>query len=337
LAGWGEAPLDVALTERGEREAIRAAELLDEHGMLPDVAHTSVLSRAIRTLDIGLAVMDRLRIPTRRTWRLNERHYGALQGRSKAAVRAEVGDHEFTRWRRSYDTAPPPLDARDPASARHDPRYAAMPARELPSAEALADVLRRVVPYWQDVIAADLALGRVPLVVVHGNSLRSLCMHLDQLSADEVAVLHIPTGVPLRYDPDPDGSPLVRGGTYLDPAAAAAGAAEVAAQGGKRKPPAAQGIPLRKSKPSATEPSLPFRCSCCTPSAARKDHTVLLLVLMFRVAQVKAGTARGSSPPGRSASKCLTPRTRQRLPGRPASRNDAGRPGTTRRYACGDR
>ncbi|MDA8320763.1 MAG: 2,3-bisphosphoglycerate-dependent phosphoglycerate mutase [Actinomycetota bacterium] len=229
FSGW----LDVALTERGEREAIRAAELLAEHGMLPHVAHTSVLSRAIRTLDIVLAAADRLWIPTRRSWRLNERHYGALQGRPKAVVRAETGDHQFARWRRSYDIAPPPLDADDPAAARHDPRYAALPARELPLTEALADVRRRVVPYWQDVIAADLAAGRVPLVVAHGNSLRALCMHLDQLSADEVALLNIPTGMPLRYDLDPDGRPVVRGGTYLDPDAAVAGAAEVAAQGGR--------------------------------------------------------------------------------------------------------
>jgi 2,3-bisphosphoglycerate-dependent phosphoglycerate mutase len=125
FSGW----LDVALTDRGEREATHAAELLAEHGVLPDVAHTSVLSRAIRTLDIALAVVDRRWIPARRSWRLNERHYGALQGRSKAAVRAEVGDHLFARWRRSYDAAPPPLDARDPGSARYDPRYAALPAR----------------------------------------------------------------------------------------------------------------------------------------------------------------------------------------------------------------
>lgn len=227
FSGW----LDVPLTERGEAEAVRAAELLAAHGLLPDVAHTSVLSRAIGTLDIALAVLDRRWIPAHRSWRLNERHYGALQGRAKAVVRAEAGDETFTRWRRSYDVAPPPLDADDPTSARRDPRYAALPVAELPTSEALADVRARVVPYWQDAIAADLHRCRMPLIVAHGNSLRALCMHLDRLSPEEVGELNIPTGVPLRYDIDDEGRPLIRGGTYLDPEAAAAGAAEVAAQG----------------------------------------------------------------------------------------------------------
>lgn len=231
FSGW----LDVELTARGEREAAQAAALLATAGLYPDVAHTSLLSRAIRTLDIALAVLGRGWIPTRRSWRLNERHYGALQGRSKGTVRDEVGEEVFTRWRRSYDHKPPALGDEDPSCARHDPRYAALPAGELPSAESLADVRRRVVPYWQDSIAADLHAGRLPLIVAHGNSLRALCMHLDGLSAGEVAALNIPTGVPLRYDLDPDGSPLVRGGTYLDPDAAVAGAAEVAAQGDSQK------------------------------------------------------------------------------------------------------
>lgn len=232
FSGW----LDVALTARGETEAARAGELLASHGLQPDVAHTSVLSRAIGTLDIVLEVLDRRWIPTGRSWRLNERHYGALQGRPKADVRAEAGEELFTRLRRSYELAPPPLDAADPTSARHDPRYGALPAAELPAGEALADVRSRVVPYWQDILAADLHAGRVALVVAHGNSLRALCMHLDQLTPDEVSGLNIPTGIPLRYDLDRDDRPLVRGGTYLDPAAAAAGAAEVAAQGGSGSP-----------------------------------------------------------------------------------------------------
>ncbi len=227
FSGW----LDVPLTERGEAEAVRAAELLAAHGLLPEVAHTSVLSRAIGTLDIALAVLNRRWIPAHRSWRLNERHYGALQGRVKSVVRADAGDDAFTRWRRSYDEAPPPLDVADPTSARHDPRYAALPAAELPASEALVDVRARVVPYWQDVIAHDLHRDRTPLVVAHGNSLRALCMHLDRLSPEEVAQLNIPTGVPLRYDIDDEGRPLIRGGIYLDPEAAAAGAAEVAAQG----------------------------------------------------------------------------------------------------------
>ena len=230
FSGW----LDVALTDRGEHEAVLAAELLAAHGLLPDVSHTSVLSRAIRTLDIVLSTLDRQWTPTRRSWRLNERHYGALQGRFKADVRAEVGEEVFARWRRSYDQAPPPLDLEDPTSPRRDPRYAALPAAELPAAEALADVRRRVVPYWQDIIAADVHAGRIPLVVAHGNSLRALCMHLDQLSPQQVSVLNIPTGIPLRYDLDADSRPTVRGGTYLDPAAARVGAAEVADQGSHR-------------------------------------------------------------------------------------------------------
>ena len=237
FSGW----LDVPLTARGEAEAVRAGELLAAHGLLPDTGHTSVLTRAITTLDLVLAVLDRRWIPIARSWRLNERHYGALQGRPKAEVRAEAGEELFTRWRRSYDTAPPPLDAADSTSARHDPRYAALPTGELPTgelpaSESLADVRARVVPYWQDRIAADLHRGGLPLVVAHGNSLRALCMHLDRLTPAEVAGLNIPTGIPLRYDLDSDGRPLVRGGTYLDPQAAAAGVAEVAAQGTHSSP-----------------------------------------------------------------------------------------------------
>lgn len=227
FSGW----LDEALTARGEREATRAAELLARHALLPDVVHTSVLSRAIRTAEIALAALQREWLPTRRSWRLNERHYGALQGRPRSAVRLEAGDEAFARWRRSYEHAPPALDADDPTSAHHDPRYAALPASELPATESLADVRRRIVPYWQDAIAADLHAGRCALVIAHGNSLRALCMHLDRLTAAEVAGLNIPTGAPLRYDLDSTGRPLVRGGAYLDPVSAAAGAAEVAAQG----------------------------------------------------------------------------------------------------------
>jgi 2,3-bisphosphoglycerate-dependent phosphoglycerate mutase len=230
FSGW----LDVPLTDRGRREAAHAGELLAEHRLLPDVVHTSVLSRAIRTADIALAALERPWVPTRRSWRLNERHYGTLQGRSRQAVRAEFGDEAFGLWRRSYDHAPPPLVADDPSSARHDRRYDTLPVRELPMTEALSDVRRRVVPYWQDAIAADLHDGRVVLVVAHSNSLRALCMHLDALTRNEVEALNIPTGVPLRYDLDHEFRPLVRGGIYLDPVSAAAGVAEVLAQGGPR-------------------------------------------------------------------------------------------------------
>jgi len=226
-SGW----LDVPLSARGRREAVRAGELLLEHGLLPDVVHTSLLSRAIDTADLTLAALRRPRVLTRRSWRLNERHYGTLQGRSRAAVRAEVGDELFDRWRRSYDAAPPPLPAEDPTAAWRDPRYASQPAAVLPATEALCDVRARVLPYWRDVIAADLRADRLPLVVAHGNSLRALIMHLDDLTPEEIRSVNVPTGVPLRYDLDARLRPRVRGGTYLDPQAAAAGAAEVAAQG----------------------------------------------------------------------------------------------------------
>jgi 2,3-bisphosphoglycerate-dependent phosphoglycerate mutase len=232
FSGW----LDVALSERGAREAARAGALLAEHGLLPDAVHTSVLARAIRTADIALATVGRPWLATRRSWRLNERHYGAWQGRARSDVREEVGDEAFALVRRSPEHAPPRLPVDDPSSARFDPRYGALPAGDLPTAESLADVRRRVVPYWQDVIAADLAAGRTCLVVAHGNSLRALCMHLDALGPDEVSGLNIPTGVPLRYDLDRGLRPLVRGGTYLDPASAAAGVAEVEAQGRSRRP-----------------------------------------------------------------------------------------------------
>ncbi len=235
FSGW----LDVPLSDRGRREAVRAGELLAAYGPLPDVVHTSLLSRAIDTANIALAVLDRQWLPTRRNWRLNERHYGALQGRSRSAVRAEVGDAVFALWRRSYDHAPPPLAADDPPSARHERRYAALPRRELPTTESLADVRARLLPYWQDAVVDDLYAGRTTLLVAHGTSLRALCMHLDGLTPKEISTVNIPTGVPLRYDLDRDYRPRVRGGVYLDPESAAAGAAEVAAQGA----PAADGTP----------------------------------------------------------------------------------------------
>lgn len=234
FSGW----LDVALSEHGRREAVRAGELLAEHGLFPDVVHTSVLSRAVDTADIALGVLGRQGVPTQRSWRLNERHYGALQGRSRSAVRAEVGDALFALWRRSYDYAPPLPRTDDPTNTGYDHRYAALPPRELPNAESLADVRARVVPYWQDAVASDMYVGRTALVVAHGNSLRALCMHLDGLTPDEILTVNIPTGVPLRYDLDRDYRPRVRGGVYLDTEAAAAGAAEVAAQGLPHQGPA---------------------------------------------------------------------------------------------------
>jgi 2,3-bisphosphoglycerate-dependent phosphoglycerate mutase len=170
-------------------------------------------------------------VPIRRTWRLNERHYGALQGCGRAAIRARYGDEQFARWRRSYDATPPPLPDDDPTNPRLDPRYADVPPGDLPTTESLADVRRRLVPYWSEVIAPDLAAGATVLVVAHSNSLRALCMHLDGLTPAEVESLNIPTGVPLRYFVDQDRRPVLRGGHYLDPTAAESGIREVVDQG----------------------------------------------------------------------------------------------------------
>jgi 2,3-bisphosphoglycerate-dependent phosphoglycerate mutase len=227
FTGW----IDVPLTAGGETEARRAGELLRDAELYPDVLHTSLLRRAIRTAEIVADVLDRPWMPVRRSWRLNERHYGALTGRRKAEVRAEAGEERFTAWRRSFRTPPPPID---PAAGREftdDPRYAALPAGTVPVTECLADVLARLLPYWADVLAAELRAGRVSLVVAHGNSLRALVMHLDGLSEGQVAELNIPTGIPLLYRLDTDLRPLDGGGGYLDPDAAATAAGQVSAEG----------------------------------------------------------------------------------------------------------
>jgi len=227
FSGW----LDVPLTDRGRQEAARAGELLAEHGLLPDTVHTSVLIRSIETAQIVLTTLNRPWPPTHRSWRLNERHYGALQGRPRAAVRREVGDEIFARWRRSYAAAPPPLPAEDPSNPRTDPYYAAVSADQLPLTESLADVRARVLPYWHDVLIPELRAGRAPLVVAHGNTLRALRMHLDQLGAEQIRSVNVPTGVSLRYDLDERWRPVVPGGSYLDAAAAARRIAEELAQG----------------------------------------------------------------------------------------------------------
>jgi 2,3-bisphosphoglycerate-dependent phosphoglycerate mutase len=226
FSGW----LDVPLSERGRAEAAQAGALLVEHGIAPTVVHTSVLVRAVDTADIAMARLGGA-VPTRRTWRLNERHYGALQGCRRAAIRARYGDAQFARWRRSYDAAPPPLPADDPMNPHRDPRYADVPPGDLPATESLADVRRRLVPYWAEAIAPDLDAGATVLVVAHSNSLRALCMHLDRLTPAEVESLNIPTGVPLRYFLGRDRRPVPRDGHYLDPAAAESGIREVADQG----------------------------------------------------------------------------------------------------------
>lgn len=227
FTGW----VDVDLNEQGLAEASRGAELLAEAGLAPDVLHTSLLRRAIRTAEIVLNGIDRHWIPVRRSWRLNERHYGALQGKDKKATLEEFGEEQFMMWRRSYDTPPPPLADDSEFSQASDARYAALPDELLPRTEALADVLHRMLPYWYDSIVPDLLDGRVVLVTAHGNSLRALVKHLDGLSEEAVVGLNIPTGIPLVYELDDNLRPKVTGGTYLDPDAAAAAIAAVANQG----------------------------------------------------------------------------------------------------------
>nr|WP_091061167.1 phosphoglyceromutase [Klenkia brasiliensis] len=229
FTGW----VDVALSEKGRAEATRGGELLKGEGLLPDVLHTSLLKRAITTAELALAAADRQWIPVTRSWRLNERHYGALQGKDKAATLAEYGEEQFMTWRRSYATPPPPIDPSDEYSQDADPRYAFLPPEARPATECLADVVVRMLPYWYDAVVPDLRAGKTVLVTAHGNSLRALVKHLDGMGDDEVVGLNIPTGVPLRYDLDDDLRPTNPGGTYLDPEAAAEAIKAVAAQGTK--------------------------------------------------------------------------------------------------------
>ncbi|MGQ0631248.1 MAG: phosphoglyceromutase [Sporichthyaceae bacterium] len=227
FTGW----VDVDLTARGAAEATRAGELLLEQEVLPGVVHTSVMRRAIRTSELALQAAGRYWIPVRRSWRLNERHYGALQGKDKKATLAQFGDEQFQAWRRSYRTPPPPLPDDDPYSQVHDIRYADLPAELVPRTECLADVVERMLPYWYDAIVPDLRSGATVMVAAHGNSLRAMVKHLDGMSDAAVVDLNIPTGIPLLYELDAAFAPLVPGGRYLDPAAAATAAAAVAAQG----------------------------------------------------------------------------------------------------------
>src|SRR6478735_8427491 len=227
FTGW----VDVDLTEKGKAEAIRAGELIKELDRQPDVLYTSLLRRAINTANLALDKGDRHWIPVHRNWRLNERHYGALQGLDKAETKEKYGEEQFMLWRRSYDTPPPPIEPGSPFSQDADPRYADIGGG--PLTECLADVVARFVPYFTEVIVPDLRAGKTVLVAAHGNSLRALVKYLDNMSDADVVGLNIPTGIPLRYDLDADLKPRVPGGTYLDPEAAAAGAAAVASQGAK--------------------------------------------------------------------------------------------------------
>ncbi len=227
FTGW----VDVDLSDTGRAEAARAAELLREAGIEPDVLHTSVLRRAIRTAQITLGGIGRDWLPVRRSWRLNERHYGALQGMDKKATLAEFGEEQFMLWRRSYDTPPPPIDPGSQFSQADDPRYASLPPAARPRTECLADVVARLLPYWYDAIVPDLRDGRVVLVAAHGNSMRALVKHLAGLSDTEVVGLNIPTGIPLLYEFDEQMRPVEPLGRYLDPVAAEAAVAAVANQG----------------------------------------------------------------------------------------------------------
>ena len=228
FTGW----VDVDLSEQGRAEAKRAGELLAESGLKPELLYTSKLKRAINTAHIALNAAERVWIDVKRDWRLNERHYGALQGKDKAQTLAEYGPEMFQTWRRSFDVPPPPIDDNDKYSQAHDERYADL--AEIPKTECLKDVLVRMLPLWNDEISQDLKGGKTVLVTAHGNSLRALVKHLDGLSDDEIAELNIPTGIPLVYKLDANFKPVVAGGEYLDPEAAAAGAAAVAAQGNKK-------------------------------------------------------------------------------------------------------
>lgn len=223
FTGW----VDVDLSDKGVREARRGGQLLAEKGVLPDVLHTSLLTRAIRTATLALEECERVWIPVHRSWRLNERHYGGLQGLDKAATREKYGDEKFMLYRRSYDVPPPVIGPEQPSGV--DERYAELPPDIVPKTECLKDVVVRMLPYWYDAIVPDLRAGRVTLVAAHGNSLRALVKHLDGMSEDEVVGLNIPTGIPLRYELD-DRLQVV-GKEYLDPAAAEQAAAAVAAQG----------------------------------------------------------------------------------------------------------
>ena len=229
FTGW----VDVALSDLGVREALRGGELMREHGLLPQVVHTSVLRRAIATAYLALDTADRHWLPITRSWRLNERHYGALQGKDKAQTLAEYGEEQFMLWRRSYSTPPPEIADDDEWSQVGDPRYATLPPELMPRTECLADVVARMLPYWYDGIAPDLYAGRMVLVAAHGNSLRALVKHLDGLSDSEVVSLNIPTGIPLVYRLNTDLRPLQAGGEYLDPDAAEAAIKAVASQGKK--------------------------------------------------------------------------------------------------------
>ena len=228
FTGW----VDVRLSDKGEAEARRGGQMLAERGLLPDVVHTSLLRRAINTSQLALDACDRHWIPVQRSWRLNERHYGALQGKDKAQTLSEYGEEQFQLWRRSFDVPPPAIDDNDEFSQAKDPRYADL-GPFAPKTECLKDVITRMLPYWDEAIVPDLKAGKRVLVTAHGNSLRALVKHLDGISDADIAGLNIPTGIPLYYTLDENFKPTVKGGEYLDPEAAKDAIAAVANQGKK--------------------------------------------------------------------------------------------------------
>jgi 2,3-bisphosphoglycerate-dependent phosphoglycerate mutase len=228
FTGW----VDVALSAKGVEEAKWGGILLKERNLLPDVVHTSLLRRAITTASLALDNCDRHWIPVKRSWRLNERHYGALQGKDKAATLKEYGEEQFQLWRRSFDVPPPVIDDNDQYSQSNDLRYATL-GKDLPKSECLKDVVTRMIPYFTNEITADLRSGKVVLVTAHGNSIRAIVKHIDGISDSDIAGVNIPTGIPLLYEFDQDFKAIKKGGEYLDPIAAQAAIAAVANQGKK--------------------------------------------------------------------------------------------------------
>lgn len=229
FTGW----VDVDLSEKGVLEAKRGGELLKEKNLIPNSLHTSVLNRAIKTSELALESAGIKEIPTKRSWRLNERHYGALQGLNKKDTLEKYGEEQFMLWRRSYDVPPPLIDPNDKYAQNNDPKYKDMQKSDIPLTECLKDVVKRVIPYWKESIVPELESGKTVLVVAHGNSLRALIKYLENISDENIAKLNLPTGIPLLYRLDENFKPIVFGGEYLDPQAAKEAIDAVANQGKK--------------------------------------------------------------------------------------------------------
>jgi 2,3-bisphosphoglycerate-dependent phosphoglycerate mutase len=229
FTGW----VDVELSEKGITEAKRGGELLKEKNLIPNSLFTSLLNRAIKTSELALEAAGIKDIPTKRTWRLNERHYGALQGLNKKDTLEKYGEEQFMLWRRSFDVPPPPIDPDNKYAQNKDLKYAQMNKSEIPLTECLKDVVNRVIPYWESEIVPELKSGKTVLVVAHGNSLRALIKYLENINDEDIAKLNLPTGIPLLYRIDENLKPIVLGGEYLDPTAAQESIAAVANQGKK--------------------------------------------------------------------------------------------------------